>query len=93
MKTEDVSAFVSVAEQLSFGRTAAALGVAPSTVSRRVAALEGQLAVRLFARAPSGVSLTPAGIAFLEHAPLVLAATDEAVTAVVAAVPGPATID
>lgn len=78
MRTEHVAAFVEVARETSFTRCAKAVGMAQSTLSRRVSALEASLGAPLFKRSSSGLALTEAGAAFLRLAPEVLAAADRA---------------
>jgi DNA-binding transcriptional LysR family regulator len=56
--------------------------VTQQAVSKRIAALERELAVRLFTRTPRGVELTLDGQAFLPHARNVVAGVDRAVTAI-----------
>ncbi|MDP3504777.1 MAG: LysR family transcriptional regulator [Myxococcales bacterium] len=58
---DDVKLFLSAARSGGFGAAARELGTMQSTVSRRVAALEAALGVRLFDRAPTGIELTAAG--------------------------------
>lgn len=58
---EELTAFVAVAEEASFTAAARRLSVAPSRVTRLVAALEARLDVRLFARTTRRVALTEAG--------------------------------
>jgi len=60
-----VELFVRVAELRSFRAAGDALGVARSTVSRRVAELESALDTRLFHRTTRHVELTSAGKAYL----------------------------
>ncbi|EFG65325.1 LysR family transcriptional regulator [Streptomyces sp. SPB074] len=60
----------------------AVLGVTQQTVSKRVAALEGHLGVRLFARGARGASLTADGAAFLPYARDLLRAETRALDAV-----------
>ncbi|MCO8028458.1 LysR family transcriptional regulator [Brevundimonas diminuta] len=58
---------LTVAEYLNFRHAATALGVAQSSVSARVKALEGDLGVLLFERHARGVRLTEAGRHFVER--------------------------
>jgi DNA-binding transcriptional LysR family regulator len=60
-----VELFVRVAELRSFRAAGDALGVPRSTVSRRVAELEGALGTRLFHRTTRHVELTSAGKTYL----------------------------
>ncbi|MDE0058726.1 MAG: LysR family transcriptional regulator [Defluviicoccus sp.] len=57
-------AFESAARKGSFTGAAEELRTSQSALSRRIAALEDQLATRLFERSRSGVTLTPAGFRF-----------------------------
>ncbi|MCY4551353.1 MAG: LysR family transcriptional regulator [Defluviicoccus sp.] len=57
-------AFESAARNGSFTAAADELRTSQSALSRRIAALEEQLATRLFERSRSGVTLTPAGFRF-----------------------------
>lgn len=77
-------AFVAVADRGSFKAAAEALGVAQSTVSEAVAALERSLgaAVLLRRRGSREIALTAAGRALLPHARRLLVTVDEARTAV-----------
>jgi DNA-binding transcriptional LysR family regulator len=59
--------FVTVAEERSFRRAAARLGVTTAAVSKAVARLEEELGVMLLQRTSRSVSLTPEGEAFLGH--------------------------
>ena len=58
--------FESAARHGSFSRAARELAITQPAVSRQIAGLEEQLAVRLFERSPAGVTLTPAGAKFWE---------------------------
>jgi len=60
---EEIAAFGAVGQHGSFTRAAAALAKDASLVSRRVAALERRLGVRLFERSTRRVALTEAGAA------------------------------
>ncbi len=74
--------FVTVVATGQFQEAAADLSVTQQAVSKRVAALEKDLGVRLFIRTPRGVRLTVDGQAFLPHARDLLAAAARAVAAV-----------
>ncbi|MCQ8186635.1 LysR family transcriptional regulator [Parvularcula maris] len=65
MDTGRIEAFVAVAEAGSFAGAARAAGVAPSSVTRAVAALEADLGVRLLNRTTRRVTLTEAGESYL----------------------------
>ncbi|MFI0238337.1 LysR family transcriptional regulator [Streptomyces sp. NPDC016845] len=82
MDVEAVRTFVTVADEGQFQVAAQELGVSQQAVSKRVAALERELGVRLFTRVPRGARLTLDGQAFLPHARAVLRAADKATAAV-----------
>ncbi|SMB84573.1 LysR family transcriptional regulator [Deinococcus hopiensis] len=63
-------AFIAAAEAGSFGQAANALGLAPSSVSESVHALEQLRGEPLFRRSPRGITLTAAGERALPHARL-----------------------
>lgn len=65
---DDVRIFLAVARAGQILGAARRLGINHATVSRRVAALEADLKVRLFRRLTTGSELTPAGARFLEVA-------------------------
>lgn len=79
MDTRQISVAVAIAAHGSFADAARALFMAESTVSRKVAALEKELGVQLFARGPRRTEPTEAGRAFLAAAGDVLDALDRAV--------------
>lgn len=60
--------FVVAADAGQFQEAAAALSITQQAVSKRIAALERELAVRLFTRTARGARLTIDGQAFLPHA-------------------------
>src|ERR1700732_5270389 len=63
----DLTAFVAVADNLSFRAAASHIGVTPSALSHTVRQLEERLAVRLLNRTTHSVSLTDAGLRLLER--------------------------
>lgn len=73
---DDLRYFLSVATHGSTLAAAAALKSSQSTVFRRIAAMEGRIAVQLFERQPSGYVLTSAGQALLPLAQAVLTAVE-----------------
>ncbi|MGY0017473.1 LysR family transcriptional regulator [Streptomyces sp. YJ-C3] len=82
MDLEAVRTFVAVADEGQFQVAAEELGISQQAVSKRVAALERELGVRLFTRVPRGARLTLDGQAFLPHAKAVLRALDKAAASV-----------
>src|SRR5580698_8342072 len=63
----DLTAFIAVANQLSFRAAALRLGVTPSALSHSMRQLEERLGVRLLHRTTRSVSLTDAGLRLLER--------------------------
>ena len=63
----DLSAFIAVADHLSFRAAALRLGVTPSALSHSMRQLEERLKVRLLHRTTRSVSLTDAGVRLLER--------------------------
>jgi hypothetical protein len=70
--------FTVVAEHRHFGRAAAALRVAQSSLSRQVRRLKQELGARLFDRTPQGTELTEAGDVFLPRARALLRSAAQA---------------
>ncbi|MCE0762303.1 LysR family transcriptional regulator [Pseudonocardia kujensis] len=68
MDLDAVRTAVAAADTGRFQDAADALALTQQAVSKRIAALERALGVRLFARTPRGVTLTVDGQAFLPHA-------------------------
>jgi DNA-binding transcriptional LysR family regulator len=78
MDLRALACFVAVAERCHFGRAAEYLHMTQPQVSRLVAALEKDLALRLFDRSSRTVRMTAFGRAFLPEAQAVLAAAEQA---------------
>ncbi|WP_406064899.1 LysR family transcriptional regulator [Micromonospora sp. NBC_00860] len=68
MNLDAVRTFVAVADAGQFQDAAAALSITQQAVSKRIAALEKDLGVRLFTRTARGTHLTVDGQTFLPHA-------------------------
>ncbi len=82
MNLEAVRAFVTIAEEGQFQLAAAYLGISQQAVSKRLAALESDLGIRLFNRSAGGTELTLDGQAFLPHARELLRVEQRAVDSV-----------
>src|ERR1700733_685360 len=63
----DLTAFIAVADNLSFRAAASQLGVTPSALSHSMRQLEERLGVRLLHRTTRSVSVTDAGFRLLER--------------------------
>src|SRR5260221_11004028 len=63
----DLTAFVAVADHLSFRHAASRLGVTPSALSHSMRQLEERLGVRLLNRTTRSVSVTDAGLRLLDR--------------------------
>ncbi|WP_333764207.1 LysR family transcriptional regulator [Streptomyces sp. IBSBF 2390] len=82
MDLDTVRTFVAAADAGRFQEAAAQLAVTQQAVSKRIAALERTLGVRLFTRTPRGAELTIDGQAFLPHARELLRVAERAVASV-----------
>jgi DNA-binding transcriptional LysR family regulator len=81
VETRDLDCFKVLCEELHFGRAAQRLGVSPSTLSRRIAALERLVGAELFARSSRRVALTDAGGELAAHVPAALRQLERAISA------------
>jgi DNA-binding transcriptional LysR family regulator len=85
MDTEDLRTFLTVAEELHFGRAAERLHVAQPYLSRKIRSLEEDLGAPLFQRTTRRVELTPAGATLIGHARAIVASESETRASVTAA--------
>jgi DNA-binding transcriptional LysR family regulator len=78
----EMAVFARVVREGSFTRAAAALSLPKSTVSQRVARLEGRLGARLLHRTTRRVRPTDAGLVYFERCAAILADAEQADAAV-----------
>lgn len=72
MNTVQLECFLAVAEYLNFSRAADFLKITQPAVSHQITSLEDELGTRLFVRTSKNVSLTEAGLMFIEDASSIL---------------------
>lgn len=78
MDLDQLRTAIALVQHRTVNRTAAALGLAPSSVSDRIRRLEDELGAALFVRDRSGMRATPAGRAYLTNAGAALQALEAA---------------
>lgn len=78
MELRHLRCFMAVAEELHFARAAERLHIEQSPLSRAIKELEEDLGAQLFVRTTRSTRLTRAGQLFLEHAPRVFTALEQA---------------
>ncbi|MDF3037222.1 MAG: LysR family transcriptional regulator, partial [Paucimonas sp.] len=78
LEPNDLWLFARVVDEGSFSRAAERTGLPKSTISRRVAALEGQLGERLLLRTTRKLTVTDFGHGVLEHARQLVAEVEAA---------------
>jgi DNA-binding transcriptional LysR family regulator len=78
MELRQLRYFVTLAEELHFGRAAEREHIVQSALSQQVQRLERELGVRLLERSTHHVALTAAGVVFLVEARQILAHVDRA---------------
>lgn len=88
MDTEALSVLSHAAASGSLSAAARRLGITPTVASRRLAALEEALGVRLVQRTTRSLSLTPEGLAFLPHAREMLEAETSALASLAGGIGG-----
>jgi DNA-binding transcriptional LysR family regulator len=79
LETRELDYFITVAEELHFGKAAERLGIAQPPLSRAISRLERRMGVRLLERSSRRVALTAAGTVFLADSRRLLASLDAAV--------------
>jgi len=81
MELRHICSVLALAEELHFRRAAERVGLAQTALSAQIKALEDELGFALFFRTTRHVSLTQAGVVFVNEAKAVLARLDEAIEA------------
>jgi DNA-binding transcriptional LysR family regulator len=78
MDVQDLQIFARVAAVQNLSAVGAELGLTPGTISKRVQALEDELAVRLFERTTRSIRITDEGATFLTHVERILSELETA---------------
>jgi DNA-binding transcriptional LysR family regulator len=78
MDLRQIRYFLILADELNFTRAAGRLHISQPPLTRQIQQLETSMGVVLFQRTTRGVSLTQAGVVFLEEARKIVALTDQA---------------
>jgi len=81
VELRELRVFLTLAEELHFGRTADRLALTQSRISQSIRDLERKLGLQLVARTSRRVALTPAGIRFREDVGRALGALEEVLRA------------
>ena len=79
MNTKQLEYFISVAENLSFTKTAEKFYISQTAVTQQIKALEEQINVTLFTRSKRHVELTTAGKVFLSEARTIIKNINDAI--------------
>ncbi|UWD49213.1 LysR family transcriptional regulator [Clostridioides difficile] len=79
MNTKQLEYFISVAENLSFTKTAEKFYISQTAVTQQIKALEEKINVTLFTRSKRHVELTPAGKVFLSEARIIIKNINDAI--------------
>ena len=81
VELRELRVFLTLADELHFGRTADRLGLTQSRISQSLSDLERKLGLSLVARTSRRVALTPAGVRFRADAGRALAALEDVLRA------------
>lgn len=79
MNTKQLEYFISVAESLSFTKTAEKFYISQTAVTQQIKALEEHIQVTLFTRSKRRVELTPTGKVFLSEARTIIKNINDAI--------------
>lgn len=80
MDTRSLLYFIAVAEKRSIGQAATCLHITQPALTRQIHSLEEEIGVALFTRSASGMEITAAGTALLQHARTIRAELAQAKT-------------